>query len=330
MPRRLVRTASLLAAAAATAIAGAPARASEGGASFYLLGSGGPGAAVLPPVRGIFLDSTFYYYDGSAGGSRQFPLGGNIVAGLDATIAANFTTLLWVPSTDVLGGTLAVGAAVAVGRPDVNVDVILTGPGGGQTSISRQDAATIFGDPILAAQLGWMVSGVHLTASTTVNVPIGNYREGQLANLAFHRWVGDFSLAASYHEPAPGIDVSGKVGVTFNGTNDVTDYTTGTEFHAEAAVEYAVSPAFSVGAQLYHFQQLTGDSGEGARLGPFKGRVTGVGGTAAYVFTIGRTPVTARARIFTEFGAENRLEGTAAMFSLTLPLAMHLPAGAPE
>lgn len=51
------------------------AEASEGGASFYLLGSGGPEAAVTPPVQGIFVDDTFYVYDGSAKGSQKFNLG---------------------------------------------------------------------------------------------------------------------------------------------------------------------------------------------------------------------------------------------------------------
>src|ERR1700741_568640 len=98
-----------------------PAKASEGGASFYLLGSGGPGAGMLPPIRGIFFDNSFFYYDASAGTSRQFVLGGNVVADLRAKIASDFMTVLAVPTTDFLGGTLAVGAAVAVGRPQADV-----------------------------------------------------------------------------------------------------------------------------------------------------------------------------------------------------------------
>ena len=323
MPARFLPKASMVVAA----LAATPASASEGGASFYLLGSGGPGAGMLPPLRGIFFDSTFFYYDGGTRADRQFTLGGNLVADVDATIAADFLTVLWVPSTDVLGGTLALGTAVPIARPDVNVGVVITSPLGNQATINREDAATMIADPVLTAALGWQVAGVHLAATTTVNVPIGHYREGELANSAFHRWVADFSLAASSHRVSEGSgwDVSGKVGITFNGTNEATDYHTGTEFHAEAAVEYIASPHVSIGAQAYHFQQISGDSGAGAVLGPFKGRITGIGATAAYTFEIGRVPVTARARIFTEFGAENRMEGEAAMFSLTFPLAVRMP-----
>src|SRR5688572_16927664 len=86
--RRILRKAAL-----ATAIAAAwgatPVAASEGGASFYLLGSGGPGAAVLPPVEGVFFDNTFYWYDGKAEANREFVIGGNLVVDLEATIAAD-------------------------------------------------------------------------------------------------------------------------------------------------------------------------------------------------------------------------------------------------
>ncbi len=310
-------------------VAAQPAQASEGGASFYLLGSGGPANAVLPPIEGIFFDNTFYYYSGKAGGGREFVVGGRVVAGLEAKIAADFATLLWVPSTDVLGGTLALGGAFAAGRPKVKVDAVLTGPGGGQIEISARDERFIIGDPVLTAALGWNVGGnVHVAATTTVNVPIGHYREGQLANLAFHRWVVDESLGISWHDSKAGWDISAKAGVTFNGTNHFTDYDTGTEFHIEVSVERIFSPKFSAGLQIYHFDQLTGDSGDGARLGDFKGKITGVGATAAHNFLLGRTPVTARLRLFKEFGATNRLEGEAAMLSLTFPLKMKLPPNA--
>ena len=89
----------VVATVALVALPGA-ASASEGGASFYLLGSGGPGAAVLPPLRGVFFDNTAFYYHGEAKAERQFVVGGNLVAGLDATIIADFATVLWVPTTD--------------------------------------------------------------------------------------------------------------------------------------------------------------------------------------------------------------------------------------
>lgn len=326
--RRIGIPVSLAIALAATCGA-VPAAASEGGASLYLLGSGGPGAAVLPPVEGVFFNNMFYFYDGSVEADREFLINGNVVLGLDATIAADFATVLWVPSTDVLGGTLAIGAALPVGVPDVTASAVLTGPQGGTVGVSRSDSAFVIGDPILTAELGWSVGGnSHLALSTMVNVPIGMYREDQLANLAFHRWAVDTSLAGTWHDPKLGWDISLKGGVTFNGTNHYTDYKTGTEAHFEASIERIFSPKFSAGLQGYRFVQLSGDSGAGAVLGPNKGRVTGVGVTAAYNFPIGKMPATLRGQVFEEFQAERRLEGTSVMLSLTVPLSMKLPPGA--
>lgn len=306
--------------------------ASEGGASFYLLGSGGPGVAVLPPVRGIFFDNTFFYYHGEAKAERQFLVGGNLVAGLDATIIADFATVLWVPTTDFAGGTLALAGSLAVGQPDVNVSAVITGPGGGQVTVSREDKAFMIADPVVEAEVAWKVApNTHLATAATVNIPVGKYREGELANLAFHRWILDWSTAVTWKDEKAGWDVSGKAGLTFNGKNDFTDYKTGTEFHLEGSVERTFSKAFSAGLQAYHFQQISGDSGSGATLGSFKGRVSAVGVTAAYNFKVGKTPASLRGHVLKEFGEKNRLaKGTAVLINLDFPLHVILPAGAHE
>lgn len=308
----------------------APARASEGGVSFYLLGSGGPGAALLPPLEGVFIDNTSYYYDGSAGSSAEFLLGGNIAAGLDATAFINMTTVLWVPSTNVLGGTLAVGATLPIGGPSIDAEAILTGPRGRPIGISVEDSTFTIGDPVLMAALSWK-AGKNVTVSTSsmVNIPVGHYREGRLANLSFHRWAVDLSTAITWHDPAKGWDISAKTGVTFNGKNDTTDYDTGTEWHVEGSVERIFSPVFSAGLVAYHFSQLSGDSGDGATLGSFKGRVSAIGATAAVNFKVGPMPVNARLRVFEEFGAKNRMDGTVALFSLGFPLHVKMPPGPP-
>ena len=318
-----------LAAIGATCALGAvPAQASEGGASFYLLGSGGPGNAEMPPVEGVFLDNTIYIYDASAGADRQFVIGGNVVAGLDVTVAADFATLLWVPSTEVLGGTLSLGAALPIGAPIVDVDAVITGPRGGQFQVSAHDLALLIGDPIATMMLGWKTGKLSLQTSATVNVPVGTYREDQLANLAFHRWVIDTSFAASWTDPKAGWDVSGKFGFSFNGRNDFTDYDTGNEFHVEASAEKTFSPVFSAGLQGYYYKQISGDTGSGARLGPNKGQVAGLGVTAATHLMMGRSPATFRIRAFKEFAVENRPEGASVWASLSLPLSMKIPKGA--
>lgn len=314
----------------AVIVAAEPAQASEGGASFYLLGSGGPGAAVLPPLPGVFLANTAYYYKGDAGGGRQFTVGGNVVAGLEATIAANFVSMMSVPDTKILGGTPAVALLVPFGQPWVKVDAVITGPRGNEVNLARGDTNFIIGDPVLLAALGWTRGKTHFQIANLLNVPVGEYRSGELANLAFNRWANDISVAVTWLDPQSGWDLSAKTGVTFNGNNPATDYTTGTEWHIEAAIEKQLSPAWSLGVQGYYFDQLTGDSGSGARLGDFKGRVAGVGATAAYNFKIaGKIPATLRLHGLKEFEARNRLEGYSIFLDFSMPLYVKMPPGAP-
>ena len=194
--------------------------------------------------------------------------------------------------------------------------------------MSVDDSIFSFGDPLAIAAFGWKSGKWHFQASTMTNIPIGDYEYGQLANISFNRWAVDGSLATSWHHPDSGWDISAKAGVTFNGINDKTDYDSGTEFHLEGAIEKALSSKLSVGVIGYHFQQLSGDSGGGAVLGSFKGRVSALGGTAAAHFKVGRIPMGLRVKVLQEFGAKNRLEGTAGLISLAFPISVKLPPGA--
>ena len=322
----LVRGSSLSAAACITfAMLATPARADEGGASIYLLGSGAPNSAVQPPLRGLYLDDTVYVYDGSAGAQRNFLINGKLVANVHATIVADFYTALWVPSTNFLGGTLSLGGAMPVAAPMIDASAVLNGPNGQALGVQKHDSTLAIGDPLAMASLGWKSGKLNVAVSGFANIPVGYYREGQLANIAFHRWAGDASLAASWHDEESGWDISGKVGFTFNGTNDVTDYTSGTDLHFEAGIEKALNKKFSIGALGYYFQQISDDSGSGATLGGFRGRVAALGGTIAYNTVLGRAPSTFRVRLVQEFDAQNRLEGTGGFLSLTLPLSMKMP-----
>jgi hypothetical protein len=317
----------LAAACALAAVAGLhEARASESGTSVYLLGSGGPAAAVSPPLKGVFFSNTLYGFSGSVSGSKPFVVGGKLAAGLDANVVADFPALLWVPSTHFAGGTLMLGAVVPFGEPRAKATVTVTGPLGTQITREVSDSAFVVGDPLLTGSIGWASGNWHAQLATLFNIPAGQYREGELANLAFHRWAGDLSGAVTWFNPKTGWDVSAKAGFTFNGTNPATDYTTGSEFHLEGAVEKALSPAFSLGVQAVYFQQVSADTGSGAKLGPFEGTEVGLGGAAAYNFMIGKMPATLRLHGMAEFDATNRLPGTAVWLDFSVPLSLQLPA----
>lgn len=309
----------------AAVVASKPAHASEGGISFYPLGIGVPDSAIMPPLEGVYYANVPYYYRGTANASKEFEIGGHVVAGVTANVFADFNFVEWVPTTNVAGGTLGLGAAIIPGHVGVDVDIIIQGPLGRELDLSPSSSATLMGDPVLTAELGWKWGDQHLAFIQWLNVPAGEYQQNSLSNLAFHAWIGDSSLAYTWQNDKSGWQASAKAGFTFNGINQFTDYRSGIASHYEASIEKIVSPKFSIGAQAYYYWQLTADGGSGDRIGPFEGRVVGLGGTAAYNFKFFNRPASLRFRGMTELGAKNRLEGHSAWLVWSFPLDMKMP-----
>ncbi|SIR54406.1 Uncharacterized conserved protein [Bosea sp. TND4EK4] len=296
------------------------ARAAENGTGFYLLGGRGAMAGYLPPP-GVYFESDTYSYDAKLDARKSLPAGGRFVADVRSQARADFLSGTWVTPWEIAGGNLALGATLPVGRVRVGAGLEYDSPRTNRIiGASLRDNATMFGDPVFSTMLGWHAGKFHWNATVMVNAPAGDYRNGELANLAFHRWATDLSGALTWFDPETGVDLSGVAGVTFNGTNPATDYRTGTEFHLEWAASKALTSALSAGVIGYHYQQITGDSGAGAQLGAYKGRVTALGGTLAYNFTVGKTPVSTRIKILREFAVENRARGTVGLLTVSLPL----------
>lgn len=310
-----------LIAISAAVVAGLPvatgAGAAEGGAGFYLLGSRGPMAGFTPPP-GVYFQNDTYVYSGQA--SVPLELGGRLVAEVDATLLANLATTLWVTPVEVAGGNLALTVTLPIGGPDVEGRIE---PSPFRTS----DSTFTFGDPVLGAFLGWHSGNFHWQTGVSVNVPIGDYREGEIANMSFNHWAADLYASLTWFDMQTGIELSGAAGITFNGEDPATDYRNGTEFHLEAAAVQHFGPRFDAGLVGYFYEQLTADSGAGVppALGGFEGRVFALGATAGMNFKVGELPVSARVKYFHEFDVRNRLEGDSAFLTISFPLAAGKP-----
>lgn len=299
-----------------------PAFAAEKGVGIYLLGFRGPMAGFVPPP-GVYFQNDVYHYSGSAAGSREFPFGGQFVAGVDAKMWVDAPTLLWSTPIQLLGGNLGVSVTVPIGGPKIDAALALSGPSGGVIGQNLRDSIATIGDPMISTFVAWHSGNFHWNTGVTVNVPVGDYRDGAIANISFNRWAADVFGAATWFDQQRGHELSGNIGFTFNGENPATDYRTGTEFHAEFAAVQHFSRQFDAGIIGYFYQQITGDSGAGARLGPFKGRIAALGGTVGYMFMAGELPVATRIKLFREFAAENRVEGTVAFLTVGIPLSVH-------
>ena len=157
---------------------------------------------------------------------------------------------------------------------DANIELSIL-----QTPIAfgLHDDTTAFGDPIGSAVIGWHAGNWHWSLGALLNAPAGYWQRRKLSNIGFNRWAVDLSASATWLDPKSGIELSGTAGITFNWENHATDYKTGDEGHLEFALMRHVGKNFSFGVAGYHYQQLTGDSGSGAHLGPFKGRVSAFG-----------------------------------------------------
>ncbi|GJE46285.1 SphA family protein [Methylobacterium soli] len=319
----------------ATAASLAPAaQAAEGGLSFYIEGQAVPLGGIVPPP-GLYFDSTTYFYSGKVGANRQTQIGGNVVANVNVNLVADFATALWVTPVQILGGDLAFAFVMPFGEPAVRAGVLLNGPlinqaFGRPIGASVGDSTFNPGDPIVSASLGWHSGNWHWKLAGVLSIPAGGYEPGQLSNVALNRYIGDISAGATYLDPALGIELSAAAGFTLNGTNPATRYNTGDEFHVDVSASKYLSKEVSVGVIASHYQQFTGDSGPGARLGPFKGRVTAVGGTIAVTGELGKIPVTARLKVLREVEVENRFQGTIGFFEVSFPLWVAPPKAAAE
>ena len=299
-----------------------PAMAVEGATSFYLPGSKTTMAGYLPPP-GVYGVVQNYFYTGSA--NITFESGGVTVSGdinADAYIA--MPTALWVLDQEFLGGHLAFTVTQPIGYKQLNVDGSLTGPLGNSFGANLERDNWAFGDTVFGTALGWHDGNLHYTLGTLLNIPIGQWDLGNPVNIGFNRWILDATGAVTYLNPESGIELSGAAGFTFNfDENPDTNYKSGNEFHFEAAAMKHLSKTFSIGVNGYGLTQISGDSGSGAKLGAFEGQVFGIGPAMDYTFVIGQTPVMTNLRYFYEFGAENRMEGHAGYFNVTIPLGGH-------
>jgi hypothetical protein len=301
-------------------VAAAPedAHAVEGGAGWYLLGSKGSLAGILPPP-GLFYTNDLYWYSGDAGASIDFPtVGGDLALGLDAKAFVSVNTLLYVAPDPVFGGRFAFGAVAPIVDKHVNAAAELSLGGVPIASAGVSDSVTAFGDPLLVAALGWDSGNWHATVFNLLNIPVGQWQEGDLANAGFNRWGYDITAAFTYLNPENGFEVSFAPGVTFNGENLDTGYQSGTEFHFEYAVMEHFSEQFAIGVSGYYYDQITGDSGTAP--GPFKGKAWAIGPAIDWNFQLGEVPISLKAKYLHEYDVQNRLEGEAVFVQLAIPL----------
>jgi hypothetical protein len=297
------------------------ARADEGGVSVWAPGPFGSLAAV-PGEPGFSLPVVWLHASADAGAQKNFIVGGNLTAGVDAKADLLFFFPTYTFREPVWGAQAAFGLGWALGHQRATADVTVTGPLGNTIEQSRTDEITGGSDLYGHGTLKWH-DGVHnYIAYTMFGVPTGAYQLGRLANLSTNHWSLDGGGGYTYFDPKKGHEFSIVGGITYNWENPDTDYQNGIDSHIDWAASQFLNEQLHVGVVGYAYQQLSGDSGAGATLGAFKSRVFGIGPQVGYFFPVGKEKGYVNLKGYWEFAAENRAEGWNVWLSLALPLAL--------
>lgn len=292
----------------------------DGGKNVYLLGKRGPLAAFVPKP-GIYLTNDIYSFDGSYDGN--LPLGGRVASDISADALMDIPQFTWVTDVSVLGGRLAFSALTPFGTIDVKARGAVQLEDGTEVSLGKSDSDSGFGDPIVGGSLGWKKrDGDRFRAwsvYSSVFIPVGSYQLGRIANLSSNRWAVDVGGAYTMANFKGGRELSGVLGVTFNGENEDTNYDSGNELHLELAGVQHLPNHWAAGIVGYYYNQISGDSGGPAILGDFEGEVAGIGPELNYQFQT-KHPVSVDLRWYHEFSSENRLEGDGVFLTISVPL----------
>ncbi|MHC1727241.1 MAG: transporter [Syntrophobacteraceae bacterium] len=290
-------------------------RAEEAGSGHYMPGATASFIDALPGREAFAYLNAFTFYNGSAGAGRTLQLGGVIAANIDATVYADTSILLYETSWKFLGGQYAAALVIPYVWMEVKGDVQVN-----KITRSRRDLVDGIGDiEMFPLILGWKHGDLKYDARLGIYAPTGEFEKGRLANVGKNFWTFEPGISASYLSSKIGLELSAFAGLDFNTKNDATDYQSGDTFHLDITVAEHL-PLFGgfigVGVNGFHYQQFTGDSGSGARLGSFESRTTGIGPVVSYATKICNRDLVAEVKWLPELDTGKRLNGEYVWFKV--------------
>jgi hypothetical protein len=294
---------------------GRPVLADQGGIPFWVSGQFASLAAV-PQDPGIYLPVMVYYFQGSASVSKTFQRGTTIAAGLESKAPLMLLSPTYVPDVKIVGGRPAFSIGFAGGYNWASAE--LTGPMG--NPVSSSDAVWGISDLYPMINLAWGGALNNEMVYGAGDVPVGTYDSARLANIGLGHAAADFGGGYTLLNQKVGFELSVVAGFTFNFANPSTNYKNGVDSHLDWAVSQFLSESLHLGVVGYLYDQLSGDSGSGDKIGSFESKVASVGGEAGYFFSVAGRKWYANARGYWEFWAENRVPGFSLFWILSIPL----------
>jgi hypothetical protein len=291
-----------------------PAQAAENGMGVYPLGYNSSLAGFLPPP-GFYLRNDVYIYQGTTG---KIPLSGRIEASLRGRYIMDLANATYVTPNKIFGANYA--AAVIWGAV---ANTFIKGRVEFANIISREregDRTGVSDLTIVPIILGWHLSNFHIIALNNVYVPVGDYNSSRILNTGLNRWAVEPMVSVTWLHPKIGTEVSAALGYTMNFRNYATKYQSGNELHLEWFAGQHFTKWLAVGLAGYFYQQVTGDSGAGARLGAFQGQALAIGPCVTLNGMIAKRPIGLNLRYYDELSTTNRLNGQSFFATLTFGL----------
>jgi len=288
--------------------------AEEGGSGHYFPGSMSSFIDGVPTEETIIFRLNLLAYDGEFDSDIKVPVAGLTALDVQVESAAVGFTGLWRPPVEI-GERWSYAAAITVPFIDLEVEADVAVPADplGRT-VRRRDSASGLGDILLfPLMLNYNVSpALNYNFRLGFYAPTGDYEKGKLANQGKNFWSVEPTLAAIYLNPKNGREFSAFLGATFNEENDKTDYKSGTQMHLEmtAAQHFPLWGGLAgAGVTGFWYEQVTGDSGDGASYGDFKARSRGIGPVVSYTGKLGANDLVAEFKWLHESGVKRRPEG---------------------
>jgi hypothetical protein len=209
----------------------------------------------------------------------------------------------------VLGGAHYTAAAF-LPYTWLDIKATLETPAG---NVLRENNISDIGDlTLVPVMLAWKTGDWQFDTMLPIYAPTGSYEEGRLGNTGLNYWTFDPNVGTAYSNKESGFNAILRVGYAINTENSATEYESGSLLHVETAIQQILplgSGFMTLGAEGFWFEQMTADSGEGAKLGDFKGRTAGAGPVLGYILPVGKKTLIFELKWLSEIDTKNRLEG---------------------
>ncbi|HUN63920.1 MAG TPA: transporter [Candidatus Sulfotelmatobacter sp.] len=307
----LFQTAKTLILMAAIALLPICTLADESGAGYWLVGAAGSLAAAKA-TPGCTFASTFYFADENSTSTVTLPNGQTAKVNVNVKSPFYLPSVSCTPFTKILGGQFTASFAWPVVHASVDATATLTGT---TTGASKTDSNTGMGDMYPNVNLRWNRGVNNYLVYVQPGAPFFSYDTSRLANLGAGHMSMDQGFAYTYLNVKTRWEASFQTGFTYNWENSQTHYQNGVDMHTDWGtskfLHYGKSHRiWQIGAVGYYYQQLTGDSGSGNKVGSNISRVVSLGPQFGMIHKLNSSwEGYINVKAYGEFAAQNRSQG---------------------